>query len=358
MINLFVTGMLRSGTTLLEKALNCHPDIRIAYQPFPEIFIQIKKEFFRHIKIAPEYHALSHYCRESRYTPQNFMSWLDNQRFSNEFFHKWLPESKKNVSEKPENNCGFSDWYSFLVAQMSPNTNKRCIGSKEVLMEEFVPCFIKHDTYCIIIIRDPRDVISSLDYGSGKQFTGDHRPTLFNLRNWRKSLYYAFAFEEDPHLAAIKFEDLVAQPLKALNQIAEMIGFHPFNDDLWQHGLRDENGVNWKGNSSFGDISPFSTKSIGGHSKVLPDQTRFYIEAVCRREMLAMGYEVSPSSVAECKERIKGFVDPFAITRSEFAADYSSSAANVGHEIERIEKPDSNSFLFASTAKKIMDIHL
>lgn len=45
MIELLVTGMLRSGTTLLEKALNVHPDIKLCYQPFPELFINTKKAF-------------------------------------------------------------------------------------------------------------------------------------------------------------------------------------------------------------------------------------------------------------------------------------------------------------------------
>lgn len=359
MSKLLVTGMLRSGTTLLEKALNAHPDVHIVYQPFPELFIDAKKRFYTHLGHTPPYHALSHYCLESRYTPTDLTNWLNQQQFTRSFIAKSLPSDKAHLLDAsfPSNNF-FSDWYADLLHPLDTSKSLLCLGSKEVLVEEFMPHLIHHNIYCMIIIRDPRDVITSLDFGQGNVFTGDHRPTLFNLRNWRKSVDFALAFNHFKNFCMIRFEDLVLQPVDTLNKISAFIGLREFNEKWWQRGFRNSNGTCWKGNSSFGDIQPFDPNSIGGHLSKLPETTRLYIESICRREMRAMDYSVSPASLDQCKKRISGFRDPFVIRRCEFDPDYSHLPENVGYEIKRLENPDPAFFLLNHTAERLMRLKL
>lgn len=343
MINLFITGMLRSGTTLLQKALNAHPQIRIFYQPFPEFFIETKRRFFADRGIPPEYHVLSHYCQETRYTPADFDLWLEKTVLPRSLVAKLFSDDKQVLIETSSANVyTFSDWYSTLVQRLNLNVNNApvCSGSKEVLMEEYVPNLLKNNIFCIIIIRDPRDVLTSLDYGHGKKFTGDHRPVLFNVRNWRKSVLFSQALTGFSNFRVFRFEDLIMRPLETLNNLAQMIGLSPFDEQMWQNGLHSDNGHPWKGNSSFGDMQPFNVSAIGKYSKILSETTRLYIEAVCRREMVSLGYAVSPVSIQECKQRIAGFKDPFIIKRAEFLPDYSSRSENVCFEIKRIDEPD------------------
>ena len=58
------------------------------------------------------------------------------------------------------------------------------IGSKEIFCEEYIPYFLSNGVKVILLIRDPRDIITSLNFGKGADFTGEIRPTLFNIRNW------------------------------------------------------------------------------------------------------------------------------------------------------------------------------
>jgi Sulfotransferase family len=46
---LFVTGMQRSGTTLLEKLLHAHPELSVLSQPFPLLFVEVKRAFLESI---------------------------------------------------------------------------------------------------------------------------------------------------------------------------------------------------------------------------------------------------------------------------------------------------------------------
>lgn len=342
MTDLLVTGMLRSGTTLLEKALNAHPNIKLCYQPFPELFINTKKTFLENKGLISGYHVLSHYCEEARYKPSDLSLWLQGTLLSESSIASFLDSDKQKLfdsSKSGDRNHPFAVWYSFLIRQMHPNGHICCLGSKEVLVEEFVPYLVNNDVRCIIIVRDPRDVIVSLDYGRGKEFTGDHRPALFNLRNWRKSIAFAYDMEGEACFRMVRFEDLILKPIETLNKLAQWLGLDPFNEQWWANGFLDENGNLWKGNSSFGDTQPFSPQATGDHEQMLPETTRLYIEAVCHREMLSLGYAIASSSIEKRRERIAAFVDPFVIKRPEFPLNYSSLPENIEYEIERLKNP-------------------
>jgi hypothetical protein len=341
MIKLLITGMLRSGTTLLQKALNAHPDIALCYQPFPELFINTKKEYLEKNGISAGYHVLSHYCGEAKYKPSDLTSWLERTLLPQSSIVKFLNPDKQNLIDS--SNLGghtFANWYFFLIHHMQSGKHPRCLGSKEVLVEEFVPYLVHNNVRCIIIVRDPRDVIVSLDYGRGTEFTGDHRPTLFNLRNWRKSIAFAYDMENEVCFRMVRFEDLLLKPVETLNNLALWLGLKPFNEQWWANGLLDETGNEWKGNSSFGNTPPFNPQTAGVHQQILPKTTRLYIEALCGREMLSLGYETMPLSIEKSKECIAGFIDPFVIKRAEFPPNYSSLPENIVYEIERLKKLD------------------
>ena len=43
--SIFITGLYRSGTTLLEKLIHNHPKCFVASQPSPELYFKIKEQF-------------------------------------------------------------------------------------------------------------------------------------------------------------------------------------------------------------------------------------------------------------------------------------------------------------------------
>jgi hypothetical protein len=52
--------------------------------------------------------------------------------------------------------------------------------------------------HVVIILRDPRDMIASLNFSERDNATGSDRPVLYSMRIWRKSVATAIAFEGHP----------------------------------------------------------------------------------------------------------------------------------------------------------------
>src|SRR5829696_4945787 len=77
---LLVTGMQRSGTTLLEKLLASHPEISVLSQPFPLLFVEAKRAFLRDLPGEPPAYPLDPLFLEERYTPSDLARFLSGWR--------------------------------------------------------------------------------------------------------------------------------------------------------------------------------------------------------------------------------------------------------------------------------------
>ena len=64
--DVFITGMARSGTTLLEKMLANHPQLSMISQPFPRLFVHAKRQFVESLGQTQPLHALEHLFRNPR----------------------------------------------------------------------------------------------------------------------------------------------------------------------------------------------------------------------------------------------------------------------------------------------------
>lgn len=295
-MNIFITGMMRSGTTLLQKAMNQHPDISISYQEKTEQIFSIIKRFHQSIGVE-KYHLLSHYSKNNDYPLKDLISWLHNNNIISEF------ETKSN-----------------------PQFN----GVKEVLSEELLPYFTQKKVKCFNIVRDPRDVITSMSFGSGFEHTGLERPVLFDLKNWRKSVLISKILEESDFLLTIKLEDLLTDPNTVMDNVYDFLGVESLDFKNLTQQLEQSS---WKGNSSFGDKKVFDTSVVGNYKNVLPDFVIQYIEAICHKEMDIMGYEHQKAVINTSV--ISNYIDPFEIKRIEFDKGYSSLKSNIQYELER-----------------------
>lgn len=295
-MNIFLTGMMRSGTTLLQRALNQHPNISVSYQDRTEVFLKSIKKFHKQKKIQ-KYHLLSHYSPNNDYSLQDIQFWMENELTINEL----LPDQTNGLS-----------------------------GVKEVLAEEFLPFLINKKVKCINIIRDPRDVIASMSFGNGLEHTGLERPVLFDIKNWRKSVLISQIFKDSKYLLTIRMEDLLHDPESEMANIYKYLEVAPMP---YNQLIKKLNESSWKGNSSFGDKKAFDSSAIGNYKIALPNKVIEYIEVTCNQEMKHMGYKKICSSISE--KTISSYSDPFTVQRDEFVSNYSSTSENVKYEVER-----------------------
>jgi len=344
---LLITGCYRSGTTLLEKIVNSHPQALIASQPFPVLYFLLKQRFLDEAGIRQRY-PLDHLFLEDRYTLSDFYSFLDHAFidgaqldqlfFALSKYEKglWTPEI---LGLRQELNPGrFLDLYAKLISSLLnifPKPTSSLIGSKEVLCEEFVPYLVRNGYYSLIIIRDPRDMIASVNFRALDNLTGDNRPILYSLRLWRKSVAFALEMQSEPNFSWIRYEDLVTRTDLSVAGLCDTLKISPFPCDLRSRTLVDQRGTTWRGNSSFHELSGLSPESIGRFRTVLPAHVIHFIEAVCAPEMSIFGYLLSrpPRSF---NLDIQAFREPFSIVHKKFPPDYSSDSTRLSAERERL----------------------
>lgn len=335
----FITGCVRSGTTLLEKLLCNHPELSALSQPFPSLYIKIKKDFINSLGFD-EYFVLSNYVGESRYCFNDFDEYVNNKLFSPTFVQDEINSSysgnlTSNLKYEIKEEQNFKAVYELLTKQNSHNSKAKLFGSKEVLCEEFAPYFIKNGIKVIHIVRDPRDVISSIKKGDGDKFIGNVKPLLFELRNWRKSVQLAIQFQGNPNFMTLNYEDLVQETDKSLLKICDFLKIEAYSPEAFNQGIRTQEGEIWSSNSSFGGVSgAISSSSIGKHKELLSQGVNEYISTICLPELNELS--IVHSTNTDFAKTIESFVEPNAVTDYHLPSDFSSTQEAIDYEIKRL----------------------
>lgn len=345
---LFVTGMQRSGTSLLDRLLSGHPALSILSQPFPFVFLQAKRDFLRAVGDESARYPLDPLFLEERFTLDEFTRFLSAYRLDVDTLARLFMEMAsfdgQYTRARPEvlaralarlEPDDFHGTIAQLYRALSPDPAAALFGGKETLCEEFVPHLLDRGARCLVIIRDPRDVWASLHCGRGPEFGGRPKPTLFVARHWRKSVAFALHLASHPRFAWIRYEDLVARPLECLDGLAGRLGLEPFTERMLAAALSDRAGGDWPGNSSHTRHHGVSRDSVGGYRTLLPSHVIAYLEVVCYPELRCLGYPVSVER-SDRSTVVLGFKEPFEVDR-EGLENYSTDPAHQRAELRRAE---------------------
>jgi Sulfotransferase family len=346
---LFLTGMQRSGTTLLEKLLHGHPRLSVLSQPFPQLLVEVKRAFLAGRGLPDERYPLGPLFLERRYRPADLAEFLARHglsaagvaalfaRMADDPAQYHRPDPARLAAVLPEiEGLPFAAAAARLWRGLSPKSDATWYGGKETLGEELVPALLAAGCRCLILLRDPRDVLASLNAGDGARHAGLPKPTLFNLRHWRKSVAVALAHEGHPGLRWLRFEDLVAHPHEVLDGLAEWLDVEPFGEVGGE--VLDQGGRAWAGNSSHAPRQGIDAGSVGTHRRLLPRAVRELTEAVCGPEMACLGYETQPRRFRRAPvDVIHDFEDPFGSARPELAA-WAADPARAEEEIRRLQE--------------------
>lgn len=361
--SLLVTGCYRSGTTVLEKILNMHPRVICASQPFPVLYFFVKELFLEEQELRRRY-PLGHLFREDGFQPPAFYAFLDRRilerRDLEAFFDRmegytdglWTPEIMRfRDALRPGTFYQVYRQLGRCIAELFPKPGARYLGSKEVLVEELVPYLLARGVTVLLVVRDPRAMISSLDFRDRDNLTGEHRPVLYSLRAWRKSVAIALASEGRAGFHWLRYEDLVTRNEEALGALTRFLGLAPYSTDAFAGGILDQYGKPWRGNSSFTDRRGISTASVRAFERKLPKEVVEYVETVCYPEMRALGYDFR---VAEAFDPavLAGFREPFATIHSKFSRDYGRDPDRLTEERERIARLERAGPLDAEEARR------
>jgi hypothetical protein len=300
-----ITGVARSGTTLLSECLDHHPNILCFSDPMNELF----KGFFHfaYYKVSgekkPAGYPIDHFFFSGDSKVSRF---IDSTNFKHEIPDYLRSQLLDRISKRggkfcpalkdTAQNCQANRFdeliLEILLILYKHTPVKDCfrIGFKDAWCEQLLLPLSKTfpNMKFINIIRDPRAVICSNFYSKSKY------PLFLSVRDWRKSVFYSWKYQFDSlelksRFLSLKYEELVENPEKILQQATSFLNVAPSQDMI---SLKFK-----KPNSSYENAH--DTQTISNESKErwktdLPGNLRAQIEVYCLPEMKKMGYTNQP----------------------------------------------------------------
>lgn len=325
----FITGTFRSGTSLILTALNTHEKIMIAWQPFWLFFKEVRNKFFQEvIKIAiNKDYPLGTLQFASEDEAKLFRDVLNLVEFKKSELADLMfrikaylarDDGEMNKGMKPVKLVQYLNdirpgtggeileqlmsrlrlWEEKLRASRDGKVRKEVLGVKEVFCDEFIGPILENggsDTVAVHMVRDPRAVVASRNYGRYFEVTGSKYPIFLIIRSWLTAVATYLDNKVKDRYWMIRYEDLVTSPRKTLETVCKVLKVDFREKMLDVARYTDAAGNPWATNSSFENHRTLSTSSIDQWVSVLSDREIELIEYFCESEMKCLGYQVTNS---------------------------------------------------------------
>ncbi len=269
---LFIVGIGRSGTTLLQSMLNAHPDICF----------------------TPETHFIKRFI-VPQLSSRKELSKKDLQGLlqKDKYFSRLNIPIEENLKKYRSviSNQDLIELFDCVLNQYAKSKNKSFVGDKDPMNSSYISqiqyCFPK--SFLIHIIRDPRDVILSRmksDWGKDTSFAvhlAEHNVQLENMLSNGMALFREKYVE-------VYYEQLLENPAKELQKICNKIGLL-YNREMLDFQKKAEELVfseekAWKGNVS----KPILKNNKNKWKSGLTNYQVSLVELVLKKHFILLGY--------------------------------------------------------------------
>ena len=318
--SILLFGMIRSGTTLLSKALSAHPKMEVASDPYLQYFKYFRNEIFlaNGFKDYDKNYPISdNFLSPHTTIDKNIKKMTLDLPINNSSINEILDSIDKYcLRDSPRINPllntvkanNFKDLFEKLIKLVRiayGNQDTEFVGFKSTFSEQFISPII--NTYpnikCICIIRDPRAVYAS----QIKELT-KYYPILFIIRQWRKTLsYFLENMIMEKNVLFLRYEDFISSPKNILLKICDFIGTDYIDLMIDAKNYKDGFGNNWYQNSSYGQSRKITNKYSKKWKTILSEKEIQFIEDLCEPEMKICGYDrVTTNKIMDtCQNPIK-----------------------------------------------------
>lgn len=280
----FVVGCPRSGTTLLQRMLDNHPELAVAHDSH-FIPLAIKNES---VGVDPQL------------TPE-LVTWVTTYRR----FHR-LQLSEGDVAEAASCSATYSEFVGALYAAYARAHGKRLAGEK-------TPDYVRHlpqlhalfpSARFIHIIRDGRDVALSVrDWAQGgkgpsRRAMWDEEPVAVSALWWRR--FVSTGFRDGAPLGCsayreVLYERLVEAPVATLTELAEFLCLPDSPAMAAYHVGKTHQRSGRSSKSAW--LPP--TSGLRDWRSAMAPRDRALFELLAGEELSALGYELSGDPVTE-----------------------------------------------------------
>ncbi len=336
-MKLFVTGMFRSGTTLVGRMLHAHRHAALASDGLFPFFKSFRNAVAadRGLACSREFEApLADYAfgeqralldailaanldlpldqAEIGVLRQRIAAWSASH-------FQYSPLLAPRVAEAGGETYGqFLADLLHLVRQVYGGDDTRLTAFKEVWTNEFVPALARSfpEMRFLCVVRDPRAVFAS------KKFRESMYPPFFLARQWRKLSALGLIFERDPMLSGrfrlLRFEDILARPEETARGLCAFLGLDWDEGMVQPQGFVDGRNEPWVQNSAYNDgTARFRPETIGRWREKLSPRETAFIEYACGPEMALLGYEPEHCAADAASEAM--LLDPPLVPEQDIA---------------------------------------
>jgi len=271
-LHLFVVGVGRSGTTLVQAMLNSHS----------------------HISMMPEINYVRRYLVAEKLNSWRKSSDLGSAKRELELDH-WLQRLPFSLSHLLEEAWGEQqdidpNLYLKILTEFSAVNQTRIVGDKDpksiewgrYLLEKFPGLKLIH------VVRDPRDVLvskSKAEWSRNRSYAEHLLAHAFQLNQFDT---YSQQFES--RIFTLRYEDLLSTPEDQLHALCKFLGV-PYEAEMQNHshhtsGLIAEEETQWKGNIN----KPIISGNTGKWRNELPDRWQQLTEIFLGEQFSKYGY--------------------------------------------------------------------
>ncbi len=312
MRSIALSGMFRSGTTLLSRILSAHPQALVVADPAIYFFKAYRDHHLAAAgwPIDPERPTPDWFLDARQPVLRTILSadfsesmGEDVQRRVRHDIRRWKAAQHPRLADRIDEVRGhtFAEFYTSLVglmAELYGGPSVTLAGTKFSWCEEFLPALMRAfpGLKVVLLVRDVRAIIASQDNKRGPG--AGRRPLLFYIRHWRKSIALTeslLASELGPRACKVRYEDLVLAPVDSMERICATIDL-PFDRRMLDSAYWESEGHQggWQTNSSYRPDAPMGidTRSLHQWQTRLPGPAQAVAGRYAGPELRQQGYAV------------------------------------------------------------------
>ena len=275
---LLITGVFRSGTTLIAQIMNNHPDFSVIYDS-----VNFMRFSYKRYEILSNFHNV-----------ENMVTEIHNRimkRLELNFNKKKVLKDLKQIHNKK---ITYAIVYDAIMSDLLlKKSGKKHWGEKTNLVWTKIPNFFEMfpKGRVIHIQRDPRAIIASwkkFTYAPGINYLDGVFNCVDSMNTAKK---YSKRFRNKRY-CAIKYEDLVSNKEQTLKKVCKNLEIRYSKGMLDESKFRTQKGNKWKGNSVFKKhIQGISKSFKDTWKRKLPEEDIYIIQFFCGDQMREFGYK-------------------------------------------------------------------
>lgn len=315
---LFMFGLPRSGTNLVTRVLNQHPEVMVAVHAFQPLFKSLRGTAIRaqgngelcgKVDVDAPVHDGHFDAAQRRVLDLVHAATLDLPVPADEWpalHDRLVSRASDDAGDLCEGMASLGGVATYrdmldralrLIADVRQASGRRWVGMIDTWVIDLLPALARGypEARFVVIERDPRAIANSM-LGYLPVDSGQVGHILSVVRHWRKEGALLQSFEAKPELGErlfrVRYETMATAPVEIVPELCDFLGIEYQPSMLALDEAVDiPTGRVWEGNSTFDPhLDSISTAPVERWRETLAEDAKALVEFAAGADMSARGY--------------------------------------------------------------------